>query len=212
MSDFSTPEWIGISLVIMIMGMSKGGLPIAGVALPLLVLLWPEKGQAARSAVSFMLPLLCAMDLVGVLLYRGKPDWSHIKKLLPPTVAGIIAASLFFVSDKGISVSDQMSKLVVGILGLSFTGWHYWGRKFFLSAQSNVANDVNRARILGFFWWIHFNHRPCLGARSADVFSQDRTCQNPIRRNHDLFLSFSQRHQTDPVHAARPFLQGAADR
>ncbi len=82
MSSFSTPEWLGISLTILIMGMSKGGLPISGIALPLLILLWPEQGQAARSAVSFMLPLLCVMDIVGVILYRGKPDWSHIKKLL----------------------------------------------------------------------------------------------------------------------------------
>ena len=142
---------MGISLVILIMGMSKGGLPIAGVALPLLVLIWPEQGQAARSAVSFMLPLLCAMDLVGIILYRGKPDWSHVKMLLPATLAGILVASLFFVSDHGISVSDQMLKLTIGSLGLFFTGWHFWGRRFFLHGRIEVANTVGRARFYGFF-------------------------------------------------------------
>lgn len=151
MGDFSTPEWIGISIVILIMGMSKGGLPIAGVALPLLVLIWPEKGQAARSAVAFMLPLLCAMDLVGVMLYRGKPDWSHVKKLLPATLIGILVASIFFVSDKGISVSDQMLKLMIGFLGLLFTGWQFWGRKRFAQQQTMIRSGTNRARVYGFF-------------------------------------------------------------
>jgi uncharacterized membrane protein YfcA len=92
--------------------MPRGGLPISGVALPLLVLLWPEQGQAARSAVSFILPLLCVMDIVGVILYRGKPDWSHIKKLLPSAIADIIIASLLFVSDSCISFSDRTLKLI----------------------------------------------------------------------------------------------------
>lgn len=151
MGEFTTPEWIGISLVIIVMGMSKGGLPIAGVALPLLVLIWPEQGEAARSAVSFMLPLLCTMDLIGVILYRGKPDWSHVKMLLPATLAGILVASLFFVSDKGISVSDQMLKLVIGLLGLFFTGWHFWGRHIFMQKQTENANSAQRARVYGFF-------------------------------------------------------------
>lgn len=151
MNDFSTPEWIGISVVILIMGMSKGGLPISGVALPLLVLIWPEQGRAARSAVSFMLPLLCAMDLVGVILYRGKPDWTHVRMLMPATIAGILVASLFFVSDKGISVSDQMLKLVIGLFGLFFTGWQIWGRKRFAASGQDVVNPRRRARLYGFF-------------------------------------------------------------
>jgi len=151
MNEFTLSTWIGISIVIVIMGMSKGGLPIAGVALPLLVLLWPEQGQAARSAVSFMLPLLCAMDLVGVMLYRGKPDWSHIRKLLPATFAGIVVASIFFVSDKGISVSDQTLKLVIGALGLMFTGWNFWGKKRFAPNQTLIRSGTNRARVYGFF-------------------------------------------------------------
>ena len=138
MGEFTTPEWLGISLVIIIMGMSEGGLPIAGLTLPLLVLIWPEQGEAARSAVSFMLPLLCTMDLIGVILYRGKPDWSHVKMLLPATIAGILVASLFFVSDKGISVSDQMLKLVIGLLGPQCYSPILW-REF-----DTVAQEIRR--------------------------------------------------------------------
>ena len=150
-STFGATEWLGISLSILIMGMSKGGLPISGVALPLLVLIWPEQGQAARSAVSFMLPLLCVMDIVGVFLYRGKPDWQHLKKLLVPTVAGVFVASMFFVSEKGVGFSDRTLKLAIGILGLAFTAWHIWGGKLRLAAYPSKTNPAWRPVIFGFF-------------------------------------------------------------
>ncbi|MCK5516340.1 MAG: sulfite exporter TauE/SafE family protein [Desulfobulbaceae bacterium] len=150
MSTFTTPEWLGICLAILITGMPRGGLPISGVALPLLVLLWPEQGQAARSAVSFMLPLLCVMDIVGVILYRGKPDWNHIKKLLPPTIVGVIVASLLFVSDSGISFSDRTLKLAIGLLGLVFTAWHLWGKILRKALDNYVDNNRIRPVIYGF--------------------------------------------------------------
>lgn len=147
---FLAPEWIAIGTVVLMMGMSKGGLPIAGVTLPLLILIWPEQGQAARSAVAFMLPLLCFMDVVGIILYRGKPDWSHIKKLLPATIGGVFVASLFFVAEGGISFSDRTLKLVIGILGLAFTIWQIWGKRFFSSLQNSVAPTRMRPVIYGF--------------------------------------------------------------
>jgi len=151
MSSFSTPEWLGITVVVLIMGMSKGGFPISGVTLPLLILLWPEQGQAARSAVAFMLPLLCMMDIVGVFLYRGKPDWSHLKKLVPMTVCGVIVASILFVSDTGISFSDRTLKLVIGILGLGFTAWQMSLKR--MSGKKNISNQHSRFRApwYGFF-------------------------------------------------------------
>lgn len=139
--DFLAPEWIAIGIVVLMMGMSKGGLPIAGVTLPMLIIIWPEQGQAARSAVAFMLPLLCFMDVVGIILYRGKPDWSHIKKLLPATIGGVFVASLLFVAEGGISFSDRALKLVIGLLGLSFAVWQIWGIRFFKAAQRS-ANDI----------------------------------------------------------------------
>jgi len=150
MENFTTPEWLAIGFCVLLRGMSKGGFPVAGVAMPLLVLLWPEPGQAARSSVSFILPLLCAMDLVGVFLYRGKPDWTHIRKLLPATIAGVAVASMFFVSDKGISVSDRTLKLLIGILGLVFTGWQIWGKKL-LNGPARLATASGwRPRLYGF--------------------------------------------------------------
>lgn len=150
MENFTTAEWIAIGFCVLLRGMSKGGLPVAGVAMPLLVLLWPEPGQAARSSVSFILPLLCAMDIVGVILYRGKPDWTHIKKLVPPTILGVIVASMFFVADEGISVSDRTLKLLIGILGLVFTAWQLWGKRFFNGTMPLATASGWRPAVYGF--------------------------------------------------------------
>ena len=148
--NFITPEWIGIGSIVLMMGMSRGGLPIAGVTLPLLIIVWPEQGQAARSAVAFMLPLMCFMDVLGIVLYRGKPDWSHLRKLLPATIVGVFVASLLFVAEGGISFSDRTLKLVIGILGLLFTVWQIWGIGYFKSRQWSSDSFPMRPSLYGF--------------------------------------------------------------
>ena len=206
MSSFSTPEWFGIAIVILIMGMSKGGLPISGVALPLLVLLWPEPGQAARSAVSFMLPLLCMMDVVGVILYRGKPDWRHIRKLLLPTICGILVASIFFVSDKGLSFSDRTLKLVIGFLGLAFTGWQLWGKKAAAIVIKKAGTDGYRPAVYGFSAGLVSTIAHAAGPVMQMYFLPDRVGKDPIRGNHRLLFPFPECNQADPVYPARPVL------
>ena len=148
--NFIAPEWIAIGSIVLMMGMSRGGLPIAGVTLPLLIIFWPEEGQAARSAVAFMLPLMCFMDVIGIVLYRGKPDWSHIRKLLPATIGGVFIASLLFVAEGGISFSDRTLKIVIGILGLVFTIWQIWGIRFFKSRQWGSESIHMRSIFYGF--------------------------------------------------------------
>lgn len=148
MELFSLKDWLSISLVILIMGMSKGGFPVSGIALPLLVLLWPEQTNAARAAVSFMLPLLCAMDVVGAWMYRKTIDWSHIKSLLPGMLLGVFIASIFFVTEDGIAVPDRILKLAIGILGLSFSFWNLLGKPS--AVLSSPSGNRTRPTLYGF--------------------------------------------------------------
>ena len=141
---------LAIGLVVFILGMSKGGFPISGISLPLLVLIWPEQGQAARSAVSFMLPLLCLMDIVGALMYRKNIAWHHIVKLMPATFAGVTVASLLFVAEDGIAFTDQVLKIVIGIIGLLFSGWYIMGRPKMPFSSNNKSRSF-RPSIYGFF-------------------------------------------------------------
>lgn len=122
-------RWLTLAPVIVVMGMSKGGLPVSGVALPLLVLLWPEQSETARAAVGFMLPLLCLMDIYGATFYHGKADWKEIRALLPATLVGIIVASIFFVANHSIAVTDKALKLSIGGFGIFFTFWNAFGKK-----------------------------------------------------------------------------------
>ncbi len=147
-NEFSATDWAFIAPVIVIMGMSKGGFPVSGVALPLLILLWPEKGESARSAVSFMLPLLCLMDLCGAWFYRKKANWREIFSLLPGTIIGILVASLFFVMEGGLSVTDKTLKLLIGSLGLIFTFWNLFGRRLF--SKHFVRERRGRSAFYGF--------------------------------------------------------------
>jgi uncharacterized membrane protein YfcA len=101
--------------------MSKGGFPVGNIALPILILFWPAQAHAARSAVGFMLPMLCLMDLIALCFYWRKVLWGRLIYLMPATILGVVVASYLFVSDSAmIAVSDQALKILIGALGIIF--------------------------------------------------------------------------------------------
>jgi len=112
--------WIGAS--VFILGLTKGGLPVGPLALPILVLAWPEQRAAARSAIGFMLPLLCVMDVNAVIAWRRHIRWGLIAPLLPGAVVGVAAASLLFLQadGPGAALSDRVLKFLIGAVGMGF--------------------------------------------------------------------------------------------
>ena len=72
--DCSWIEWGWMGVAVFLLGMSKGGFPVGAIALPVLILIWPDQTHAAKSAVAFMLPLLCVMDIVAWSFYRSHID------------------------------------------------------------------------------------------------------------------------------------------
>ena len=110
-----------VALGVLLLGMHKGGFPVGSITLPLLILVWPEGDRPAKQVVAFMLPLLCAMDVVAILFYRRHILWQRIWPLLPGTIAGVIFASLLFVSDSSaLALSDRWLKIGVGVIGILF--------------------------------------------------------------------------------------------
>jgi uncharacterized membrane protein YfcA len=122
MPIYSPFELWMIALSVFLLAMGKGGFPIGPVALPVLILTWPTEAQAARSAVAFILPVLCAMDIVAVAVYRRHIDWRRLLPLAPGTLLGVGIASVLFVSNEQaiIAVSDRALKVCIGIVGLLF--------------------------------------------------------------------------------------------
>ena len=122
LDGYTATDLLWVAFSIFLLGMSKGGFPVGGLALPLLILAWPNQARAARQAVAFMLPLLCAMDVVAVTLYRRHVDWARLRPLAGGTLLGVILGSLLFVSDESalLSLSETTLKIAIGGIGLVF--------------------------------------------------------------------------------------------
>lgn len=128
-SDTASLVWIGLS--VFLMGMNKGGLPVGSIALPVLILFWPDEAEQAKRAVAFMLPLLCVMDVVAIAFYRRHVLWKRLWPMMPGTLAGVALASVLFVSKESalVSVPDRWVKLLIGVLGVLFV-LHQAARKW----------------------------------------------------------------------------------
>ena len=140
--------WIGLSLFLI--GMSKGGFPVGSIALPILILVWPVSAHAARSAVGFMLPMLCLMDIVALCFYWKQVKWGRLIYLLPATLLGVVVASYLFVSDSAmISVSDKALKLMIGLLGIIFVVY-FAAKKWILNHIQASQPTWGKGMIFGF--------------------------------------------------------------
>jgi len=108
-------------LAVFLMGMAKGGFPVGPLALQIVVLLWPGKVDPTRSAVGFMLPMLCAMDIFAVAIYRKHINWRLILPLVPWAALGVAAATPVFLSKRtAIAAPDSVIKLCIGCVGIFF--------------------------------------------------------------------------------------------
>jgi hypothetical protein len=122
MENYPLLALVWTAMSVFLIGLSKGGIPVGPIALPLLILAWPGKTDPAKTAVAFMLPLLCVMDIFAVAFFRRNVDWKRLKPLLPGSIAGIVLGSILFVSRDSawLSLPDRGIKLCIGIVGLGF--------------------------------------------------------------------------------------------
>jgi len=104
---------------VLIVGLSKGGLGggISLIGVPLMSLVIPPV-----QAAGIMLPILVAMDMVGLFAYRGVYDRRSLVIMLPAAMVGIavgFAAAAW--------VTDAHVRLIVGLTALAFVANHYLG-------------------------------------------------------------------------------------
>ncbi len=155
LTQFELSELLWIGVAVFLLGVGKGGFPLGGLAMPILILMWPDPALAARIVVAFMLPLLCGMDLVSLLFYRRHVRWSTIVPLIPGTLAGVALASALFVSDTTalIAVSDRILQVLIGGIGIAFVGFraaNAWILRQVTAAEVSANPGRWRAAILGF--------------------------------------------------------------
>ncbi len=118
MAFIADPLFYAVAVpAILVVGLSKSGflsgLAVLGVPLLSLVI-------APVQAAGILLPILIAMDVVGVWAYRKTFDKRSLAILLPAAVIGIVAGYL-----TAARVSEADIRLLVGVIALGFT-LHYW--------------------------------------------------------------------------------------
>ena len=108
---------ISVVPAIILYGIAKSGLggSISLISVPLMTVVMP-----LNQALAVILPILIFSDIVAVYRFRKEFDFSTLKLIVPFAALGIIIGSLTFKY-----FSEDLLKLIVGIMGFLFAG-HYF--------------------------------------------------------------------------------------
>jgi uncharacterized protein len=111
-SGLTITQWVMLLIGAMGIGVSKSGFP--GVSMLHVVLYAFVFGPKASTGI--LLPLLIVGDLCAIQLFGSKANWSQIRRLLPPTLIGIVIG--FGLMGR---LNDDWFRIITGviILGLS---------------------------------------------------------------------------------------------
>ena len=99
MIELTLIHWVVLGVGALIMGLSKGGIPGAGnltVALYVLVLEDALGSSGVALSVGLLLPVLVSADLVSTIVYRKYVEWTHVRRLLPYFMAGVLVGWFTF--------------------------------------------------------------------------------------------------------------------
>ncbi len=122
---------------ILLMGISKGGFGggVGLIATPMVALV-----TTPTRAAAILLPILCAMDIVGVIAYRRSWDPVNMRILLPGSVVGILLGTATFRF-----LDESLIRLLLGALALGFV-LRYW------LARTPQQQPTAPSRRAGSFW------------------------------------------------------------
>lgn len=104
---------------VLLVGISKGG--FAG-SLGMLTVPLFSLAISPIQAAAIILPILCMMDIFGIIAYRRKADWRNLAYILPGAIVGIGVGTLLFKH-----LNDDIVRLVIGCIAVIFT-LNYWFR------------------------------------------------------------------------------------
>jgi len=139
-THFSDPAALAAGVVaVVLVGLSKGGMggAFALMGVPVLALVMPPMQAAA-----LMLPILLAMDAVGLRIWWGRWHRPTLTLLLPPAILGIGVGWL-----TATVTSEALVRLLVGLTALGFMA-NLAVRK--LRAQN--ALPTGRRLVAGWLW------------------------------------------------------------
>lgn len=97
---------------VIIVGISKSGF---GAGLGVLSLPLMASQSSINEALAILLPLLIAIDLVGLRRFVRNADWRILKVIIPPAIVGLLLGMIFFTA-----ITPQALTLSIGIFTLLF--------------------------------------------------------------------------------------------
>lgn len=112
MPPLTPAEWALAIVAALGIGLSKAGL--AGIGLFHVVVFALLFG--ARDSTGIVLPMLLIADVSAVTAFHRQARWDYIRRMLPPTCVGVVAAALSMRS-----LDERMYKPVIGAIILTLT-------------------------------------------------------------------------------------------
>ena len=137
--EFNLLFFVTVVPAILLFGISKAGLggSVALISIPLMTVVMPF-----TDALAITLPILILADFVAVYKFRKEFDLDTLKLISIGAFIGIIIGALTFKF-----FSEDVLKLIVGLMGFSFT-FHY----FFLKKNKYLA--IPKSKLKGSFFSI----------------------------------------------------------
>lgn len=90
-----------------LIGATKAGVQgVSNISIPIMALIF-----GAKASTGILLPILILADSGAIVYYRKSTDWSHLKKLLPAALFGVVLATWV-----GNAISDTAFKLLMASL------------------------------------------------------------------------------------------------
>ncbi len=90
LTELSLNQWLLAMLAALCVGLAKSGFGGVGM-FTILIMAWV---MPAYESTGIVLPLLICGDIFAVAAFRKHAQWSHIWKMLPPALIGIVAGYL----------------------------------------------------------------------------------------------------------------------
>ena len=135
--------FISVVPAIILYGIAKSGLggSISLISVPLMTVVMP-----LNQALAVILPILIFSDIIAVYRFRREFDFSTLKLIVPFAALGIIIGSLTFKY-----FSEDLLKLIVGIMGFLFAGHYFLFKKEKkITTKKNFLKGAIFSSIAGF--------------------------------------------------------------
>ncbi len=142
----SDPMFYAVAVpAVILSGISKGGFGggLGIMTVPLIALV-----ASPVQAAAIMLPILCAIDLVGLWAYRGQGDRKNLQLLLAAAVIGIVVGALTFRY-----MTADLLRIVLGAIAIGFT-LRWFAQQYAAKRGAAPPAAAPRDAAKGTFWGI----------------------------------------------------------